>query len=258
MDIEADGLPSAGSGPVSESRYVVRAGWNDVPHLDEKTKRELLASTPPFLRQARAEGIPSLGSGAIYPIQWEEVSVPPFAIPPFWRRAYGMDVGWNKTAAIWLAEDPVDKTLYATSEHYRGQAVPAIHAAAIKARGDWIRGAIDPASRGRQQKDGDQLFAAYTVAGLKITKAPNAVEAGLYKVWELLETGRLKFFSTLQATAAEYRLYHRKDGKVVKTNDHALDALRYGVMSFDTIARVMPALLNAPTGRRAADGKAGY
>jgi len=34
-------------GEISASKYVVQAGWSSVPHLDEKTKRELLASTPP-------------------------------------------------------------------------------------------------------------------------------------------------------------------------------------------------------------------
>lgn len=245
-------------GRVSESRYVVQAGWDDVPHLTAQAKRELLSSTPPYLRDARSKGVPSLGSGAIYPIQLEDVMVPPFAIPPFWRRCYGMDVGWNRTAAIWLAEDPVDKTLYGYAEHYRGQAIPVVHATAIKARGDWIRGGIDPASRGRSQNDGKQLFADYTASGLHLTLAPNAVEAGIYAVWERLETGRLKFFTTLQHLAAEYRLYHRKDGKVVKKNDHALDGLRYGVMSFDAIARVRPPATRQNNSRRAADGRAGY
>ena len=34
-------------GEVSPSRYVVQAGWDSVPHLDDKTKKELLDSTPP-------------------------------------------------------------------------------------------------------------------------------------------------------------------------------------------------------------------
>ena len=36
-------------GEVSPSRYVVQAGWDSVPHLDEKTKRELLELDPAAL-----------------------------------------------------------------------------------------------------------------------------------------------------------------------------------------------------------------
>lgn len=245
-------------GEVTPSKYTVMAGWEDVPHLDEQTKRELLASTPPYLRDARSKGIPSLGSGAIYPIPLEDVLINPFEIPPFWKRGYGFDVGWNRTAALWLAQDPLDLTIYAYTEHYMGQATPQVHAMAIKARGEWITGAIDPASRQRQQAEGLQLLATYQTLGLNIVPAINAVDPGLYEVWSRLETGRLRFFTTLQNLQGEYRLYRRdENGKIVKKNDHLMDAMRYGVMTFDAIGKVKPAgSSNKP--REAADERAGY
>lgn len=245
-------------GAVSESRYVVMAGWDDVPHLSERTKRELLASTPPYLRDARSKGIPSLGSGAIYPIPDDQILCDPFAIPDFWRRAYGFDVGWNNTAAVWLAEDPDTGVLYAYTEHKRGETLPIVHAEAIKARGAWIPGAIDPASRGRSQDDGDQLFIQYRELGLEITIADNSVEAGIYEVWQRLELGRLKIFSTCQALLTEKRLYRRDEkGKIVKKNDHLLDALRYGVLRFRAIAKQKPAFQTAAT-YSPADSTSGY
>jgi phage terminase large subunit-like protein len=50
------------------SKYVVQAGWKDVPHLDEEEKRKLVANTPPYQIKARTDGEPTLGAGAIYPI----------------------------------------------------------------------------------------------------------------------------------------------------------------------------------------------
>lgn len=226
---------------ISPSRYVVHAGWDHVPHLDERTKQELLASTPPHLRKARSEGTPSLGAGAIYPIEWEEVTVHPFAIPEFWKRGFALDVGWNKTASLWGAQDPSDGVLYVYSEYYAGQQLPIIHAEAIKSRGAWIRGAIDPASRGRSQDDGKKLITSYKQAGLKLTLANNAVETGLFQVWSALSTGRMKFFTTLRNTHDEYLLYRRDEkGKVVKENDHLLDCARYLWMTWASIAGVRP------------------
>jgi hypothetical protein len=68
----------------------------------------------------------------------------------------------------------------------RAQAEPAIHAASIRARGAWIPGVIDPAARGRGQVDGTRLIEQYGELGLLLAPAENAVEAGLYAVWERL------------------------------------------------------------------------
>jgi phage terminase large subunit-like protein len=130
-------------------RFVVMATWDDVPHLDERTKEMLFASYMPFQRDARTRGVPALGSGAIYPVPESDIVVPDFALAEHWPRCYGMDVGWNRTAAIWGALDRETGTTYLYSQHYRGEAEPIVHAQAIKNRGEWIPGAIDPASRGQ-------------------------------------------------------------------------------------------------------------
>lgn len=216
------------------SRYVVQAGWDDVPHLSEDDKKSLLSSLAPHQRDARTKGVPSLGAGAIYPIPETEIFIDPFRVPSHFSRLYGFDVGWKKTAAIWLAHDRDSDVIYGYSEHYRGQAEPSIHAAAIRARGEWIPGILDTAARGRSQRDGECLWSDYEDLGLNIIKAEKAVEAGILAVYERLSTGRLKLFNTLQNTLSEYRIYRRDiNGKIVKENDHLMDALRYGVMKIE-------------------------
>ncbi len=224
---------------ISESKYLVMCGWDEVPHLGEKAKREMLAACEPHLRDARSKGKPSLGAGAIYPIAESEFVIPPFRVPDYWPRGYGFDVGWNKTAAVWTAHDRENDILYLISEHYRGQAEPSTHATAILARGDWIPGEIDPAANGRSQKDGEQLIENYRRLGLRLTNADNAVDAGIHDVYLRLSTGRLKVFATLVNWLAEYRLYRRdKNGKIVKKFDHLMDATRYASRD-SAISRMM-------------------
>lgn len=204
------------------------ASWDDVPHLSEKDKADLRASFPAYQVDARTKGIPQLGSGAIYPVPESDIVVEPFEIPRHWVRAYGLDVGWNRTAAIWGATDRDTRTTYLYAEHYRGQAEPSVHADAIKSRGAWIPGVIDPAARGRGQGDGEVLLQSYKDLGLDLIPANNAVEAGIYEVWQDLSAGRIKVFKTLQNWLAEFRIYRRDEkGRIVKDKDHAMDATRY-------------------------------
>jgi phage terminase large subunit-like protein len=229
------------AGDVGDGRYVVLATWDDAPHLTEADKAELWKSIPAYQRDARTKGVPQLGSGAIYPVPESDIVVADFAVPAHWRKAYGMDVGWNRTAAIWAAIDPGTSCAYLYAEHYRSQAEPVVNAQAVKERGEWIPGAIDPAAHGRGQKDGEQLLSIYKGLGLKVEPAVNAVESGIANVWERLSTGRLKVFASLSAWRAEFRLYRRNEkGQIVKEHDHLMDATRYLVMSGLERARLRP------------------
>jgi len=45
-----------------------------------------------------------------------------------------------------------------------------------------------------------------------------------------LRLGKLKVFKHLNDWFEDFRLYHRKDGKVVKESDDLIAATRYGIM----------------------------
>lgn len=220
------------------------ATWEDVPHISEKAKAEMLDAMEPHMRDARAKGLPYMGQGIVYPVPESAFVVEPFDMPDWWPRAYGLDVGWNRTAAIWGAWDRDSDCIYLYSEHYMGQAAPAVHASAIKARGEWIWGAADPAAKGRSQKDGEALFDEYRALGLNLVTADNRVhgeEGGVHTVYQRLVSGRLKIFSSLRNLILELRMYRRDEkGHIIKQNDHAADAMRYLVMSGMRVAKTPP------------------
>jgi len=218
-----------------DSKFVCTASWDDVLHLDEATKAEMLLQYPLHERDARSKGIPSIGEGKVYPVSLEDLLVKPFDIPKHWVRGYALDVGWKKTAAVWGALDRDSDTLYLYSEHYQGMAEPAVHASAIKARGE-MTGYIDPASQGSSQVDGEKLIDLYRQEGLKLALADNAREAGIFDVFQRMTSGRLKIFDTLMNLRKELPFYRRSDnGQVVKKEDHLCDCMRYLVRAIPVL-----------------------
>ncbi len=212
------------------STVVVEAGWDDVPHIPEDKKIEMLASIPEHERDARTKGIPSLGSGNIYRIPFEEIVIEAFDIPDHWRRAYALDVGWHTTACVFGAEDPETKIIYIYDELYMHQKKPEDYAKIIKLRGD-LKGVVDSASMQSNQADGKKIFELLQREGLDIDIPDKSVEAGIYEVWKKLGEGRLRVFKSCKNLKEEYNLYRRDlRGNIIKEKDHLMDAMRYLIM----------------------------
>ena len=214
-------------------RYCTQITWNDAPHLTETQKAELFGSIPPHQRDARTKGIPIMGAGVIYPLPEDLVTIDAFEMPRWWPRAYGFDADWNHTAGVWGAWDRESDTVYIYSVYYAGQQPPAVHADAIRRRGQWMVGAMDPSTHGKiNQTDGRRLTEEYRDLGLNLVPADNAVEAGIFACYQRMASGRLKVFKTCAAWFSEFRIYRRDEhGKVVKERDHLMDATRYLVMT---------------------------
>ena len=221
--------------PVEDlTRYTVMASWDDCPHLGDAVKAEMAKECPPHLLDARRSGVPSLGSGTIFPIPESEIRVKPFEIPDHWPRCWGADTdagaGW--TAAIWLAWDREANVYYLYDGFKRRHAEPAVHIDAIKARGVWIPGVADAAGLAVTARDSEQVISIWKRGGLDVTLPKKSPEAAIQELWELLSGGRFKVFSNMGAWFDEYRLYRRDDkGRVVKKDDHYLDATLYACVS---------------------------
>lgn len=232
-------FPDGGYGPTSKYKFVCNATWDDVPHLTEEKKQELLESYMPHERDARTKGIPGLGAGLIYPVSLDTITFRPNKelidslrdLP----RAYAMDIAYTSgvTAAVWGVYDEVIDTWWIYDEYYCSGMPPVVHAAGIMAKGSWIEGVIDP-SADRQVKAGDDLriIEEYRNRGLILTKAKNTLLAGIEEVYNRMVTGRIRISVKCEKLLWELKQYRRDDkGKIVDVKDHACDCLRYIVMS---------------------------
>jgi phage terminase large subunit-like protein len=213
------------------SVYTVSIWWDDCPHITKAMIEDMQSRYKKHEIRARRYGEAQLGSGAIFTEDDNLLKIRPFAIPPYWPRAYGLDFGWtHPTAAVWGALDRDSDILYLYSEHRRSEAPPAVHASAIQARGAWIPGVSE--TQGTNMADGSKMFDLYKKHhGLKLrraTKGAGSLESGIMRLQERITQGRLRVFDTMNLWFEEYRAYHRDDkGAVVKRMDDLLDSTRY-------------------------------
>jgi len=219
---------------------------DDAMHYTPEQRARIIASYPAHEREARAKGVPTMGSGLIFPVTDESISIAPFPIPTHWPLIIGIDFGWSHpTAATLIAWDRDSDIIYVCAEYAASETVPALTAVAIKPWGAWVPVAWPHDGLQHDKGSGEQLKEQYKSHGLnmlkdKATHPPaqgeeegtggNGVEAGLMDMYERMITGRWKVFTTCTKWMEEKRMYHREDGKVVKLMDDVISSSRYAYM----------------------------
>lgn len=222
----------------SSDRIVTTMTIDDAEHYTPEERAKIIASYPAHEREARTKGIPSMGSGLIFPVLEEDIVIEPVAIPPIWPQINGLDFGYDHPfAAVNLAWDRDADIVYVCKNYRKREATPIIHAAAIKPWGDWIPCSWPHDGFQHDKGSGEQLAAQYGAQGLNMLaenaqweEGGNGVEAGIAEMLDRMLTGRWKVFNTCTEWLEERRMYHRKDGKIVKERDDVISASRYALM----------------------------
>ena len=222
----------------SPDRAVITMTIEDAEHYTPEERRKIIDSYPAHEREARTKGVPALGSGRVFPVTEEAIRVDPFAIPKHWVQIGGLDFGWDHPfAAAGCAWDRDADVFYVTKIYREREATPIIHAAALRSWGASLPFAWPHDGLQHDKGSGEQLAAQYRTQGLALLPeratfddGTNGVEAGLSDMLQRMQTGRWKVFSTCAEWFEEFRLYHRKDGRIVKERDDLISASRYALM----------------------------
>lgn len=220
------------------SRHVTFMTIDDAEHYTPEQRAAIVARYPAHEREARAKGIPVLGSGRIFPVEEEKITVAPFAVPSHWPQINGLDFGYDHPfGATNIAWDRDADCVYVCKEYREREATPHTHAASVKPWGAWIPCAWPHDGLQHDKGSGEELAKQYKGHGLNMLAeratwpdGGNGVEAGIADMLERMQTGRWKVFATCGGWFSEFRLYHRKDGKIVKLQDDLISSSRYALM----------------------------
>lgn len=233
---------------LASDEAVVRATWEDATHMnDPKVREKHLAGLSPHQRDMRSKGIPLMGSGLVFPVTEDTIVISPIQMPKHWPRICGIDFGYDHPfAAAWLAWDRDSDTVYVYDAYREAKTTPPTHVAAIKSRGEWIPVAWPHDGLQHDKGSGVPLADQYREMGVNMLKEKfsnpsdpwqkegqggQGVEVGITEMLTRMETGRFKIFATCSSLLEEIRIYHRKDGKLVKLRDDTISACRYAIQS---------------------------
>jgi phage terminase large subunit-like protein len=244
----------------SPDRSVTTMTLDDVDHYTAEQKAKIAASYPAHEREARIKGVPTLGSGRIFPVAEETIAIERRDFPAYMPRIGGMDFGWDHPfAAVELVWDRDTDTVYVTRCYRVREATAVIHAAALRPWGKQLPWAW-PRDGRRETLEGAGIALAkqYGAQGLDMLAVHAqfedksvSVEAGIADMLIRMETGRFKVFKHLNDWFEEFRLYHRKDGRVHKEGDDLMSATRYAVMMLRYARTNMPRKARSSWGRAA-------
>jgi hypothetical protein len=180
----------------------------------------------------------------VFPVEESKLAIDNREFPSHWPRVGGMDFGWDHPfAAVELVWDRDTDTVYVSRTHRLKEASPIVHAASLRVWGKELRWAwprdgnretLEGAGIALSRQYGDQglnMLSEYAHYVEGTGQKSVSVEAGLMEMLQRMESGRFKVFKHLNDWWEEFRLYHRKDGKVVKEGDDLMAATRYALMS---------------------------
>jgi phage terminase large subunit-like protein len=224
----------------SEARDFVSMTIDDAKHIPPHERAAIIAGYPAHEREARAKGVPMLGSGRIFQITEASISEPLVDyVPAHWAKIWGIDFGIDHPfAAALLLWDKDNDVIHLHHTIRMSDTLPMQHAVPIKTMGVQVPIAWphDGNIRGDRQS-GDTMAVLYKKQGLNMLPVhatwPDggfSTEAAIMEMQDRMTTGRFKVANHLSEFFEEFRMYHRKDGVIVKERDDILSAIMKALM----------------------------
>ena len=145
---------------------------------------------------------------------------------------------------MWCAIDRDEEMFYVYDCYRMSKASPTVHSQAIRGRPHFIPIAYPHDGNRRDSMGNPGLADQYRNLGCNVmldhftnppalgeNKGGNSIEEGIMAMLQSMENGKFKVFSTLSDWFEEFRMYHRKGGKVVAIRDDIMSATRYAYQS---------------------------
>ena len=222
--------------------------WGDNPFLDEKEVDLLTQTLGEDVLESRRYGRFKSSQGLVYPEFDQNVHViEPFSVPMEWQDTISIDPGLNNPlSAHWYCVD-YDGNVYVIAEHFEAGREVSYHADAIRRISSslgWktdvkgrINALIDSAANQKTLASTKSVTELFYENGICVNPNVNKdMFSGIQRVKQYLKVvngkPKLFIFKNCVNLIRELKSYWWGEGdNPKKTDDHALDELRYYLMT---------------------------
>lgn len=226
--------------------------WRDNPYLDAKEVDYMLSVTSESEQLSRRFGKFTTGEGLVYPEFDPDVHViEPFDVPEEWQSELSIDPGLkNPTSCHFYAVD-FDGVIYVVGEHYESGRDIDYHAEKIfelakklnwKTDNGRLRALIDSAASQKTLSGAKSVAELFRERDILVnTRVNKDLYSGIQRIKSLLcqNPPRIYIFKSCINLIREFKSYWwGADDRPKKVDDHAMDELRYFVMSRPDAAKV--------------------
>lgn len=222
--------------------------WSDNPFLNQKEVKEYENSLSSEELESRKYGRFLCNDGLVYKEFDERVNViDPFNVPKDWYDNISIDPGLQNPLSCHFYAVDYDGNVYVIKEHYEKNKDIDYHANKIKEiclSLDWMQNSfggydalIDSAASQKTLNGTKSVKELFFERGINVdTKVNKDLFSGISKVKSYLKNSlgetKLFIFSNCVNLIREFKTYSWGEGdRPIKKDDHALDELRYYLMS---------------------------
>lgn len=219
--------------------------WGDNPYLDEEEVRKMTESLSKDVLDSRRYGHFKADSGMVYSEFDEQKHVlpEPFELPYDWQACISIDPGLHNPLSCHFYGVDYDGNIYVVAEHYEAEKTISYHARAIERIADslgWHRRSdgrlealIDSAANQKTLASSKSVTELFFEEGIACNPNVNKEKfAGIARVKEYFNANKIRIFPNCKNLIREIKNYRWGDDDLpIKKDDHALDELRYFIMS---------------------------
>lgn len=226
-----------------ERRACLTMGYKDALHMTPEMLADAMSKYPAHEHDARMNGAPLLGSGRIFITSEATFTYASnFIIPDHWPKLWGLDFGIDHPfAGVLIAWDRDLDIIYVMHTYRAANALPLVHSEALRAICPDAPVAWPHDGNVREENKLGELAPLYKKFDLRMLPKHAQYATGGYSTEAVLlelqqrfqragGPGGIRVREDLGDFFEEYRMYHRKDGLIVKKRDDILSALMKAVM----------------------------